>query len=353
MRVHVVSKRQDACAFYRLTEPCRVLAADGFNVTVSDQDIQTLVQRRVGEAIPKMIDPGVDADVIVFPRLMDRATVEAIPDLQRCGLAVVIEVDDDFHRLPVKHPARRATGIQHNPNNNRRLLDRACQMADLVTVSTPALAQRYGSHGRVRVLRNYIPAWYLDVDVRPVRDRPWLGWTGFTEVHVGDLEVVGGAVREVVAATGVGFAHIGPVDDTARSLRLDQVTTTGKVALADYPAAFSMLDVAIAPLVLNEFNEAKSWLKMLEAAALGVPIVGSPTSEYQLAQTYGLGWLASTPGEWLRHLTHLLTSEPLRDERAGVARAEARMLTYEANAHLWAEAWEQAVTNHHERQAAA
>jgi hypothetical protein len=55
------------------------------------------------------------------------------------------------------------------------------------------------------------------------------------------------------------------------------------VAIADYPAALAALnlDVAIAPLEINAFNEAKSNLKLLEYGALGYPVVCSDIVPYQ------------------------------------------------------------------------
>lgn len=50
-----------------------------------------------------------------------------------------------------------------NREQNGKWLGVAWERADLVTCSTPALAERYGKHGRVAILPNYVPASYLEI----------------------------------------------------------------------------------------------------------------------------------------------------------------------------------------------
>ena len=347
----------DPCHLMRLGHPAAILAARGYDVTEVAGGIDMLLYdlewmkdgKPIGRKV-RTVTAGFDteADVLVFGRLMDQQTVEAIPAMQRAGHAVVIEIDDDFHALPKGHPARRATASSVNPTNNRRWLRLACEQADLVTVSTPALAERYGAHGRCRILRNLIPASYLTVD--PYRDGQTMGWTGHTGNHVTDLQAAGNGVRKALDGTLWRFRHIGPLDDTQHELGLTDMvmSTSGIVPLADYPSAYAQLDVAIAPLRLNPFNEAKSWLKPLEAAALGVPCVASPTEEYVAAAVRGLCVIAETPGQWTFYLRSLMR-EDCRTTLRESGREAASRLTYEEHAEDWWDAWEQAVINHRAR----
>jgi uncharacterized membrane protein YccC len=99
----------------------------------------------------------------------------------------------------------------------------------------------------------------------------------------------------------------------------------------------------VAPLAQTTFNEAKSWLKPLEYSACGVPWVGSPSSEYlKLAQLCGAK-TAERPKEWYRELRRLIEQLSVREEASGRCREAAANLTYEGNAHLWAEAWQAAL----------
>lgn len=348
MRV-VTYPETSGCGYYRLRQPVAALQRQGFDVA----DLMGHTIPGVYNRFHALDHVAVEADVVVLQRPMSRDIVEAIPIIQRQGIAVVVEIDDDFHALPKGHPTRRDSAPIHSPDRNRRLLLHATNIADLVTVSTPALAERYGKHGRVRVLRNLIPSHFLEIESR--RSGMFLGWTGSTRTHVDDLRVCGDAVPRVLDESHWIWRTVGTGKGVAAQLGLGDrpSDSTGWVDLPAYPEAYARLDIAIAPLQANPFNEAKSWLKVLEAAALGVPAVGSPTSEYRRAYDLGLCLLADTPAEWEKTLKALTGSAELRQDVAGLARAAASGLTYDLHCHQWWEAWEQAVTYHRQRRNAA
>lgn len=343
-RVQVHPADDGGCGRYRLTWPARALAGQGHDVRIAGR---LTVHGRTypdGRQIPDHVDVDVDADVVVFQRPMARQTCELIPVLQRQGVAVVVEIDDDFHALPPGHPARKQTAALVNPERNRLWLARACKQADLVTCSTPALVQRYAPHGRAVVLENCVPESYLTVP-RPVHDGPpKVGWTGSTVTHVGDLDVIGDA------ATGTRFHVIGTGVGVPEALRLESVTSTGWVPIDRYPYEYARLDVALCPLVLNPFNQAKSWLKPLEALSLGVRVVASPTDEYRrLSELSGLIHLAGTPQEWAVRIAAAADIEDF--DFTAAAREFCDDWTYERRAWRWAEAWDQATHNRKARAA--
>ncbi len=124
---------------------------------------------------------------------------------------------------------------------------------------------------------------------------------------------------------------------------------TGWVDLDQYPTVYAGLDAAIVPLQPNRFNEAKSWLKGLEAAALGVPFVASPTGPYQQLHDLGAGLLAVTPDDWNRHITNLMGSPQMRADIAGQGLAVAADWTIERRVDAWVDAWHHARTLHARR----
>lgn len=274
MRVAVHPCDNFGCGWYRLRWPAEVLEAAGHDVVVAESFDALFFNGQ-------MIRPLVEADVVVLQRPLARTVVEAIPALHRHGVAVVVEIDDDFHALPHGHGAKRATSVGANPDHNRMWLRRACEMADLVTVTTPALAERYGAHGRMRVLPNLVPASYLEVPGHAPREvSPTVGWTGSVVTHVGDLEVMGGVVPGVLADTGARFVSWG-VGLTEQTLGVSGRVRPWADLRGAYPRQVADLDVGLVPLADNAFNRAKSWLKGMEYAALGVPFVASPRAEYE------------------------------------------------------------------------
>lgn len=96
------------------------------------------------------------------------------------------------------------------------------------------------------------------------------------------------------------------------------------------PDLLATFDVNLAPLEHgNPFCEAKSELKWVEAAAVGVPTVASPTAPFRSAIRHGeTGFLASTTQEWVDAL-RLLATDPVRRQAVGAAAAEKLEADYD------------------------
>lgn len=353
LKVAVFNADQGGCGWYRLLFAARHLRDQGADIAISPQlEAERLDHPLYGD---RLNDVLVDADVVVLQRPLRRELVEAIPVLQRRGVAVVCEIDDDFHSLPKSHPAVATAVPRHNPDRNWQWLRRGCEQSDLVTCTTSALASRYAPHGRVVVLPNCVPEWYLEVEGKP-NDRPIVGWTGTSQTHIGDLDVCGDAIARVQQGTGCGFRAVGS-QSTLELLGVDGETVEW-CALTDrgekgYAATVASLDVGLVPLVDSAFNRAKSALKMAEYAALGVVPVMSPTPDNIRMFQHGIGFLADTPADWFRHVRALVSDEQLRCDEVGRGREAMRGWTVEGNAHRWWEAWTLALANRHTTSAAA
>jgi glycosyltransferase involved in cell wall biosynthesis len=347
MRVRVFPADEGGCGYVRLIWVAEVLQTAGHQVEV-------VPVRRTGMALRAHLNGGhvvsvdhPDADVCVFQRPLQRSLVETIPLLQARGVAVVVEVDDDFASLPASNRAFAVTHPRRNPDFNWNMMAAAARAADLVTVSTPALAERYGRPGTAQVVPNYIPARYLTLGPGEPNPRPVVGWSGTLLSHHGDLEVTRGQVARAVQANGAAMRIIGPQPERAavqRALGLaEPPEVTGWLPITDYPAALARLDLGIVPLADNRFNAAKTALKGLEMAACGVPFVASATVEYRRLAALGAGRLAAKPKDWGREVGRLLRDRALREELAAQGRAVAADLTIEANAWRTWEAWDEAL----------
>jgi glycosyltransferase involved in cell wall biosynthesis len=354
MRVRVQPCDDGGCGFYRTIWPSLALQAMGMDVDLrSHRGDWPAAHWRTQAGHPDRIvavEP-IAADVLVIQRPMHSDWLTSIPMYQAQGVAVVVELDDDFTQLPKGHPSRAGSAGRTSPKVNRRNLRRACELADLVTCTTPAIADRYAP-GRSVVIPNCVPASYLTYE-RPERDDGVrVGWTGSTVTHVDDLRAAGDGIAAALA--GRPFHVVGTGHGVTDQLGLapDQVVPTGWVEIGDYPTAYAGLDVAVVPLADNEFNRAKSWLKGIEAAALGVPFVASATEPYAELASLGAGMLARTADEWRIAVRLLTDNHGARQENAGNGRQVASQWTVEGNAWRWAEAWEQALLNRRQKAAA-
>lgn len=281
---------------------------------------------------------NVDADVVVLQRPGRSHWTYVIKYLQEQGVRVVVDVDDDLTAIPKQNVAFGAYSPDGSPYHSRDWVMAACDRADLVTVSTPALAKVYGRHGRVKVLPNYVPQNYLDVRV----DREFLvaGWTGSVETHPHDLEVTGGGIhRALMMVGGSSFGVIGTGVGVEQRLGCKVDRVSGWLKFECYAHAVAALDVGIVPLHPSRFNDGKSCLKGMEYAALGVAPVMSPTPDNLRLHELGVGLIAETPKHWKTHVARLLGDGNYRADIVESGREVMAGLTYEKNAEQWLDAW--------------
>ena len=344
-RVLAYPADQGGCGFYRLIAVCRTLIAQGHDVdyVVDDDPPERQLQAKWMEwadgtrEVLDVVPP--EADVVVLQRPLAAKHATSIPALQRHGIRVVVEIDDDFEHISPRNVSWKAVQPHLSAHRNREFLRRACEQADLVTVSTPALAKVYGRHGRVVVLPNHVPASYLRIR-QEAHDGLYVGWSGSIDTHPDDLQMCGTGVQRALAATGAQMAVVGTGKGVRSALGLSQVPLAcGWRTLRDYPEAVAQFDVGIVPLELSPFNEAKSWLKGLEMASVGVPFVASPTQQYRALTDLGAGVLAESPRQWEGALKRLLRDQGWREEVAARGREVAAGLTVEGHAWRWLEAW--------------
>lgn len=344
MKVFCALAGDDASARLRLEWPAGANASAGRDVVVGGtrwrlDAVQDETGRVVGASVPAV-------DVIVFQRLQNYPMLTAIPIIQRAGVAVVIDVDDDFAAVDPANPAYAGTHPVTSPDHNFRWLAEACRIADLVTVTTPALARRYGAHGRVAILPNRIPAAVLDVPKGYVAAPRRVGWAGRVDTHPRDLQVVGAAINRVCRDHALRFVNVGP-GGVRRQLALDHdEQATGLVPPWEwYPTIADNIDVAIGPLAATRFNEAKSGLRLLEASALGIPCVVSPSADNVRLHGLGMGVVANKPKDWYREVARLVTDDGWYREVASRSKEAASGETIEGHGGEWWEAWEQAAEN--------
>lgn len=321
----------------RIIWPGQHLAAQGADVDVILPEREEQIQAVWSPAGDLLDVVAPDCDVVVLQRPLTRVLAEGVTILQRKGLRVVVDVDDDFEAISPRNISWSHVQPHLRPEANKEWLRLACERADLVVCSTPALAARYGRHGRVRVVRNGVPERYLSIP-RPEHEGLFVGWSGSLETHPDDLQVTGGGVARAVKASGATFAVIGTGRGVKAALGLAVAPLAcGWRPIEEYPTAVAQLDVGIVPLELTAFNAAKSALKLLEMAALGVAVVASPTPENVAHQH--LAMLAHSPREWEGKVKALLRDDGLRLACVASAREHIAGHTIEHRAQEWLDAW--------------
>jgi glycosyltransferase involved in cell wall biosynthesis len=334
MRVALFPSDDSGCGWYRLLFAGHELMKQGHDIVVNPPEMGFY---RDPDGGPSRL--FLDADVAVVQRTVRDTAVAFVQSLKDHGHRVIVDVDDDLDALHDGHPY---IGTLNSEGRAPQNLHAVCELADLVTATTQPLLDRYARHGRGVVLPNLIPANYLHMKPRR-KGKPRVGWTGRPISHIGDTSVLGNAVAKAVVEHDAMFAAWGQSSERAfQELRIPtgrRVVVPARPLRSGFPSSVAELSVGLVPLLDTPFNRAKSWLKGIESASLGVPFVASPLPEYVKLHEMGAGLLADSPQEWYDALSLMLAEPEYRDALAARGREAVQGLTYEAHAGRWWDAW--------------
>jgi glycosyltransferase involved in cell wall biosynthesis/2-polyprenyl-3-methyl-5-hydroxy-6-metoxy-1,4-benzoquinol methylase len=162
---------------------------------------------------------------------------------------------------------------------------------------------------------------------RPAGDRVVVGYASGTRTHNRDFAEIESALQRLldefprVELRIVGYLDLGK----GWEKWAHRVRRVPFVPWRELPAILAQFDVNLAPLEAgNPFCLAKSELKYVEAAAVGVPTVASDAGAFQHAIRHGeTGFLAGGGDEWLEALRRLVADPSLRSRLGEQARADA------------------------------
>jgi glycosyltransferase involved in cell wall biosynthesis len=307
-------------SFHRIEEPLRVLREQGYTAIVSDRlDDEHLAQ----------------VDTVLVSMLHEEQMTEAWHQLAKLDThRLVIDVDDwmwdpDIDALKKGWPKE---ALDRLFSNVRR--------AHVVTTTSSILASyllKYNNN--VWVLPNTMPAWALDVP-KPGRDQGlWLGYQGaLNRWHDWRPQVVGIA-KFLRDNPDWGMGWIGDMRlgdfEGYRTWR-----TPWTADKREYYAKVAAFTVGLGPLRKTMFNLAKSGLRAVEYAALGVVPVLPDLDPYRPFVKSGYNGMLIRPHETTRGILQDLANDLGWVERmAAQAREDAKRWTTEAAIEAWAEAW--------------
>ncbi|MCE1184255.1 MAG: glycosyltransferase [Rhodocyclales bacterium] len=284
---------------YRLRAPLRALAQRGLaQTTICDPPraftVRVLSPVEVARAAP---------DSLVLHQPLDDAQSDAlaayarfVPEVKR-----IVTMDDLITALPKKNCFYKS-GFK----DARARLRRNLGLADRLVVSTQPLAELCaGMIDDIRVMPNGLESalWLPVQPPRKARRKPRVGWAG-AQQHQGDLELIYPVVEAL--ADEVDWIFMGMCPDPLKPFVRE--AHGFELNFRAYPAALARLDLdlAIAPLEIHAFNEAKSHLRLLEYGAMGWPVVCTDIYPYQDAPVTRL---PNDPQRWITTLREML-AEP-------------------------------------------
>lgn len=306
-----------ACGYYRMLLPLHALGANGHEVNTG-----------VG-----WHDEAREYDVIVGERIGKSSALSLWRNLYP-GRKLVWETDDDLWAID---PTNIHAYMAKTPDVVDAI-DTCIQMSHMVTVSTEPLAEVLRKrHDNVVVLPNYVDEEILSIQ-RPRRDRVTIGWAG-GDSHLKDLAMVTRELRRFFKRNeDVDFHTMGT--DYRKVLGLPGRFTPWHHNPFNYYRDIDF-DIGIAPLERTPFNRSKSYIKALEYACLGIPVVASDEAPYRDFVLDGVtGFLVRDEHEWSRRLWTLVNDEAMREEMGAKARQHAANFTIQRNWWRWEKAYE-------------
>jgi GT2 family glycosyltransferase/glycosyltransferase involved in cell wall biosynthesis len=252
------------CGEYRIIAPARALQHAGRAQTWTNFS-------PLNEAQLTRLRP--DVAVMQRPNL---GMIPFIESYRKFGdTFTVYEIDDLLSHITLRSPARESiTG------DMMAGVVKTIALCDRFVVSTPVLADLYRTlHADIRVVPNYLERarWGGFTPVRRLSSRPRVGWAGGAS-HVGDLEMMVDVVREL--ADEVDWVFFGLCPDSLRPFVREVHEGVPLPRYQDKLAALN-LDLAIAPLEIHLFNEAKSNLRILEYGIMGYPVICTDITPYR------------------------------------------------------------------------
>jgi glycosyltransferase involved in cell wall biosynthesis len=214
---------------------------------------------------------------------------EALNDF---GKKVICEIDDDLFSI---EPENQCFDFWHPNNGPIKVFIKALQMADGLMVSTPKLAEIYGQWQKnVLVvpnaidLRKYTPENNIrdrlntDETIKHIgKDKITVGWTGsFT--HLSSMKEIANSLKYVFQRNKqAAFVFCGKREYFDMiEIPSDQKIYVDTVPFEEHFKIYSLFDINLTPVKINRFNQSKSELKCLEAAAWSVPSISTKIDPY-------------------------------------------------------------------------
>jgi glycosyltransferase involved in cell wall biosynthesis len=214
--------------------------------------------------------------IVVIQQPAGKGWMEMIDVLQKRGVIVVYETDDYVHSI--KSMKGEHDYYEHFDQAYLAEAETAMKQCDALIASTEWIAGNYSHFNKAPfVCRNGIDhrRYQLTKPPRPTVNIGWSGGTGHNKVVIPWFQEAAKIMR---SREFVNFVSIGQpfADAFERWFGPERALSIPWTAIETYPGAMTMFDIALAPAGRNGFFKGKSDLRWLEAAALGIPVVGDP-----------------------------------------------------------------------------
>jgi glycosyltransferase involved in cell wall biosynthesis len=344
MKIAYFKNSDGGCDYYRALLPMETIKAQRM------AQVESLWPANIVADItcnPDKFRKVMNADVFLLQRVIGKNFVKKIHEVimaNKQGNKIVIDHDDNVFRVsPLSnHYSDFGTenikiesngkliyewkdGQNIDLKKNRERIDEikwSLENCDMLTVTTDILADAFRPYcENIRVLPNCVDMkiWNRLPLIRPNPDEIRLYWSG-GHSHWEDLFMVKEVLMEVarkhknVKIVISGWKPMGMEEDYPKEQF--EFRPWSDTLAYPYTTAINDPDIAIIPLVDNEFNSCKSAIKWIEMAALKVPAVVSMVSPYKelidLKEDNGIFIERNDKTAWVKGIELLINDVELR-----------------------------------------
>lgn len=320
-KILFVARDDGGCGFFRCVQPAAFLTRAGLADSIS-----VLNKPSPAELM--------NADLVI---LQDSGSVSGsniANFMVEHHIPFLTEFDDFVHHVSPRNASGYAAW-----NPSTLFLHRAMETtrkAVGITVSTNQLAREMFPYNQnVFVIPNYLDKEKWDQPVVKRTDgKIRIGWAG-GNAHADDLLMISRVLDKIVKEYKgkVIFETMGMTRQELTGVfgmkMQNEVCPScgyeGELhhypgeSLNDYPLVLASKgwDIAVAPVINNAFGNAKSNLKLMEYAALGLPVVASPIAPYRESAASNAQILfAESFDEWYNSIKELIEDSSKRDSIA-------------------------------------
>lgn len=284
---------------YRVKLPLNLLAEQGiiFSHIMPDGGRRIMSAQEIRRLNP---------DILYVQNPADKNEIQAVEQYRKFipDLKVVVSLDDILSEIPENSSVYKH--FQSKIRDVRTRMKRALALADVLVVSTEYIRQYYADqHSDIRLVPNRLPksVWGALTSQRNTSAKPRVGWVG-AQQHKGDLKQLEEVIRQT--ADRIEWVFMGMWPEEVAELLTEKHLP---VLFADYPAKLASLnlDLALAPLEINEFNAGKSNLRLLEYGAMSWPVICSDIYPFR-TQSPPVTYAAADTASWIAAIDHHLAN---------------------------------------------
>lgn len=213
-----------------------------------------------------------------------------------------------------------STADKNNYDESVRGYGRMLDKCDAVITSTNQLAKELRNYKSTVILnRNVLSQELVEISQKTPHvelddNKVRMGYFSGSITHNENFEMIKPAIISLLKEYKNLELHLAGHLDIPEDIACfgEQIVTHPYVDWRELPKLISSIDINLAPLVQSTFNEAKSEIKWLEAAAVKVPTVASKIGSFEDMIEDGIDGVLASETEWKEKLERLIVDKDFK-----------------------------------------